>query len=313
MAITQTSDVTYDQAAYDRATYFALRDELIFDALATVKPTAQAMPGSSVVFDKASDLAQATTPLTEDTDVTAQTMGNTAVTVTLAEYGSAAGVTRKLQGVSYLGLDPVLANIVGFNAGDSIDQVAQNVMVAGTNVVYAGTATSRVTVAATDIITATRVRKVKASLRASNVMRFGRYYAAVIHPYVALDLREQTGAAAWRDPHTYSSPEMIWNGELGEFEGFRFVESSRATNFANAGVGGTVDVYATLFLGQQAVAKAWSTAPGFGPFPKMVVSPVTDKLRRFAHVGWYWLGGYGRFREEALYRIEAASSIGANT
>jgi hypothetical protein len=39
---------------------------------------------------------------------------------------------------------------------------------------------------------------------------------------------------------------------------------------------------------------------------------VTDNLRRFQGVGWYWLGGYGRFREASLFRQESASSIGTN-
>ena len=36
-------------------------------------------------------------------------------------------------------------------------------------------------------------------------------------------------------------------------------------------------------------------------------------LSRFQPVGWYWLGGYARFREASLRRIESASSIGANS
>jgi hypothetical protein len=39
---------------------------------------------------------------------------------------------------------------------------------------------------------------------------------------------------------------------------------------------------------------------------------VTDSLMRFHPVGWYWLGGYSRFREAAIRRYETASSIGAN-
>jgi hypothetical protein len=35
-------------------------------------------------------------------------------------------------------------------------------------------------------------------------------------------------------------------------------------------------------------------------------------LMRLQPMGWYWLGGYGRFREASLRRIESASSIGAN-
>jgi hypothetical protein len=40
---------------------------------------------------------------------------------------------------------------------------------------------------------------------------------------------------------------------------------------------------------------------------------VVDVLQRFQPVGWYWLGGYARFREASLRRVESASSIGANS
>jgi hypothetical protein len=39
---------------------------------------------------------------------------------------------------------------------------------------------------------------------------------------------------------------------------------------------------------------------------------VVDSLMRFNPIGWYWLGGYGRFREASLRRVESSSSIGAN-
>jgi N4-gp56 family major capsid protein len=134
---------------------------------------------------------------------------------------------------------------------------------------------------------------------------------------VSYDLRRETGAASWRDPHVYSDPAGIYNGEIGAFEAVRFIETPRAKIFENAsngsGSAGTIDVYATLVVGRQSLAKAHSIVDGNGPFPRVVRGPVTDSLMRFNPVGWYWFGGYGRFREASLRRIEAASSIGANS
>jgi hypothetical protein len=65
-------------------------------------------------------------------------------------------------------------------------------------------------------------------------------------------------------------------------------------------------------MGRQALCKAYSNVDGNGEGPKVVPGPVTDVLRRFVPMGWYWLGGYSRFKETSLYRIESASSIGAN-
>ena len=316
MSKTQTSTLLTDQTAFDRIAYFALRSELLFDAVADVQPVAQSMPGSSVKFTIFGDLAAATTALTEDTDVTPVVMSDSQVEVTLAEYGNAVNTTAKLRGTSFLDVDSAAANVVGYNAGISIDSVIRDVLSAGTNVVYGGggatTPSSRATVEAEDIIEANDVRKVVAALRGANAVSFNGMYMGYIHPDVSYDLRRETGVASWRDPHVYSDPAGIYNGEVGAFEGVRFIETPRAKNFENAGNGSTVDVYCTHICGRQALAKAHSIVDGNGPFPRVVRGPVVDVLSRFQPVGWYWLGGYARFREASLRRIESSSSIGAN-
>jgi len=43
--------------------------------------------------------------------------------------------------------------------------------------------------------------------------------------------------------------------------------------------------------------------------PHTVVGPVVDKLNRFRPIGWYGILGFKVYREEALYRLETASSV----
>jgi N4-gp56 family major capsid protein len=281
-------------------------------------PTRQSMPGSTVTFTVQSDLSVASATLSESTDVSAVALGTSQVTLTLAEYGNAIITTALLRGTTFVELDPVIANVVGFNAGISIDTVARDILKAGTNVVYAtGTGiapTARNTVTPSNTMRATDVRQRLAALRRGNVATIGGLYVAFIHPDVSFDLRSETGAAAWRDPHTYSQPGEIWNGEVGAFEGFRFIETPRAPIFADAGSSTTLtDVYRTMFLGRQALAKAFSVVDGNSPFPRVVISPITDHLRRFVPMGWYWLGVYGIFRQTSLQAVESASSIGLNS
>lgn len=311
-AFTQVSSVTTVQTGYDQLAYFALRPMLHFDQAFEVKPSKQDKPGSTVKFTFWADMAAAITALSETVDVDAVALSDSQVTVTLVEQGNAVLTTAKLRGTSFLNVDADAANIVGYNAGLTQDTLARDVLVAGTNVRFAGAATSRVTVAAAHTLAAANIRRARAELVGASVMPWpDNYYRAHIHPDVALDLRAETGAASWRDPHTYSQPAEIWAGEIGAFEGFRFIETERGAIFVNAGVGSTVDVYATTCIGRQAGAKAFSSSVS-APTAQVVVGTVTDKLRRFQPIGWYWLGGYGRFREAAIRRIESSSSIGAN-
>jgi N4-gp56 family major capsid protein len=248
-------------------------------------------------------------------------MGDSQVEVTLNEYGNAVNTTAKLRGTSFLDVDSAAANLVGYNAGISVDGVIRDVLAAGTNVIYGGggasTPSARIDLAVDDIITANDIRKTVAALRKANAVSFNGMYMGYIHPDVSYDLRRETGVASWRDPHVYVDVAGIYNGEVGAFEGVRFIETPRAKIFEDAfngaGSTGTGDAYCTHIAGRQALAKAHSIVDGNGAFPRVVRGPVVDVLSRFQPVGWYWLGGYARFREASLRRIESASSIGANS
>ena len=295
--------------------YFALRSELLFDQAADVQASNQTMPGSSVIFTIFSELAVATTPLTETSDVTAVAMGDANVTVSLTEYGNTVNTTAKLRGTAFLDVDAAAANLIGYNAGNSMDVIVRDVLATGTNVVYGGggstNPSSRVTVQAEDIIEANDVRKISAALRGANVSPWSGYYIGFIHPDVSFDLRRETGNASWNAPHVNMDTANIYTGEIGTFESVRFIETPRTKVRTDDG-DANVDVYDTYIMGRQALAKAYSFVDGNGPVPQIRRGPVVDSLMRFNPIGWYWLGGYGRFREASLRRIESSSSIGAN-
>lgn len=315
-----TSNLSTDQVAFEKLAYFALRPEMYFDQFADVQATNATNPGASVKFTVFADLAAAITPLGEAEDVTPVTMSDSQVTVTLEEYGNATVTTAKLRASSFLPVDPVAAQAVGYNAGLSIDTIARNILQAGSNVLYAtgGTTdpTARNEISTDDLLVANDVRKAVAQLRGANVPTINGSYVGFIHPDVSYDFRSATDAAAWRTPANYVDPTGIYNGEIGMFEGVRFMESPRAPLFANAGNGsggaGTIDAYGTLIMGRQALAKGVSLGGEYGAQPSIVYGTVTDLLKRFRPVGWKHFVGYGVFRQEALRRIESASSIGTN-
>ena len=314
MAYTQGSSLSVDQTAFDQIAYFALRSEMLFDAAADVQPVAQSMPGSSVKFTIFSELADATSTLSETTDLTPTTMADSQVEVTLAEYGNTINTTAKLRGTSFLDVDAVAANLIGYNAGSSIDTVVANVLKAATNVIYGGggstTPTTNATVQAEDIIEANDVRIATAQLRGSKAQTFNGMYMGFIHPDVSYDLRRETGAASWRDPHNYVDTAQIYNGEIGAFESVRFIETPRAPLDLTGGSASTVDLYQTIIMGRQSLAKAHSITDGNGAYPKVMRGPVVDSLMRFNPVGWYWLGGYGIFRQAAIRVLNTSSSLG---
>ena len=305
-AFTPSNGAGLVQKAYDRLVEFELRSTPLLRSVADKKPARQAMPGSSVALQIYNDMAQATTELSEEVDPAAVALSTPdIVTVTLKEYGNATLVSKKLQLMSLADVDPAVANIIAYNMADSIDELAQTALLAGTNVLYAtgGTTTATTTsgITADDTITAADIRKAVAKLRTNKANgRKGSLYWCGIHPEVSHDLRAETGAASWRNPHEYQSNDAIWAGEIGQFEGAYFIESPRLKKAAD---GDSTTVYRTFICGQQALAEAVAEEP------HVVIGPVVDRLMRQRPIGWYGVLGHAVYRNDALYRIESASSI----
>jgi len=236
-SITSTSSISaLVQTAYDQYVRMALRSIPVMRALADVKPVQQAMPGSSVVFSIYSDLAQATSTLSESTDVSSIALGNPSqVTVTLNEYGSAVTTTKKLNLTSFNDVDAALADIIAYNAADSIDNVVGQVLSAGTNVIYAtGGSTdpsSSATVEPSDVITVSDIRNAVVSLRTNKALpRMGELYAAYLHPRQSADLRAETGTGGFQDLTKYVERTPFVAGAVGAIEGAYIVETPRVLN-----------------------------------------------------------------------------------
>ena len=291
--------------AYDQYVRMALRSIPVMRSLADVKPVQQAMPGSSVVFSIYSDLAQATSTLTEASDVSSIALGNpNQVTVTLNEYGSAVTTTKKLNLTSFNDVDSALADIIAYNAADSIDAVVAAVLTSGTNIIYGGTATTTNTIAAADKISVTDIRQAVTELRTNKALpRIGELYAAYLHPRQTADLRAETGTGGFQDLSKFTDRTPFVAGAVGVIEGAFVVETPRVPFAANT-ASPAVNVYKAVIAGREALAEAQ------GQDISTVVGPQIDALRRFHTIGWYYFGGFNLLRTSALYQIQTSATNG---
>ena len=309
MAMTGTGQVSSSTGAFEQMAYFALRSNPLYEMIADVRSTAQTHNGASVTFDIYNNMTAATTALTEATDVTPVALGDTTVTVSLSEYGNAVETTAKLRGTSFLNVDADAANVIGYNMVDSLDQVVAAVAAGGTNDILPTGRAATVNIVAGDTITADQTRTAAAKLRDKSAPGFENgNYVGMIHPNVAFDLRSQTAVTDVIAYQIRQDGQAVRNGSIGTWGGVEFIENPRAHIQTGAGAG-AIDVYDTVIAGRQALAKAFSRAPGFGEQPQIVYGPTTDYLRRFVSVGWYHLCGYSRFREACLQRVESSSSL----
>ena len=231
MAVTLSTTLSVNKAAYEQLAYLALRPELVFDKFATVKSTNLGpSKGVSVTFTINNDLPEQTVALTENVDITPGSMSDYQIVVPLAMYGYAIQLTAVAEQTAFYELNPLAANEIGFNAGASIDTIAANAMTGGTQVSYSGSRTTRVSVTKADILAGNDIRKARAALKRQHVQKIDSAYAGLIYPDVVYDITGTTGGSGWLDPHVYGQNQSgIWDATIGNFNGVNFLEVDRTS------------------------------------------------------------------------------------
>ncbi|MCK4851212.1 MAG: N4-gp56 family major capsid protein, partial [Phycisphaerae bacterium] len=266
-----------------------------------------------------------TTALTETSDIDAVGMTETQKTVSVSEYGRAVITTLPLEALSYIDVDRAKAAVVAQNMKQSLDLIARaafDAEVGADYITYGSNRTAINTIPDEDTLSAAMVRQTFTTLRSADVPFYegpegGNAYVAVSHPHCLHDLKAETGEGSWRNALEYkdSLDNGLFTGEVGMFEGFRFIDSTNcqlqadqtAGTTVSTAVGNTYDVYTNYFVGADAIGKA------VGADAHLVVGPITDTLKRFFPLGWYALIGYGAIRPESLHKVYSVSSVGENS
>ncbi|MEO7899631.1 MAG: N4-gp56 family major capsid protein, partial [Capsulimonas sp.] len=236
--------------AYDRRLLKAARPNLIHAQFANDRPIDK-NAGTTMQMRRFELLAPATSPLSEGVTPTGNNLTVTPVTVGIAQYGDFIQVSDVL---TWSAIDPILtqaADILGFQAGQTIDQLARDFMASGTNVIYATGKTARNLVTSTDKFTSAEIKKAVRTLEKSFTMPINGDYVGIVSPDAKYDIMS---IPEWLAVKEYSTPKDLYEGELGSLYGVRFVESPLAKFFTGAGAGG-IDVHATLIFGSMAFVK----------------------------------------------------------
>lgn len=115
----------------------------------------------------------------------------------------------------------------------------------------AGTSSGLITTSST--IQAKDCFRAAAKLRQSDARTWpDGYFAAVAHPRVAFDLRNDTATGGWIDINKYATNEtvgQIYRGEVGRIGGVRVVESSEGKQIFGAPISAANSGFLTLAIG----------------------------------------------------------------
>ena len=210
-------------------------------------------------FDKAETLQEGVIP-------EGQKFGMSSRTGAINQYGTYAAISDKLELRAYDDTILGATEEMGASAAETQETLIRDALLENTNVMYCENVDGEGNVvgatptacnemacseASMSTLTPDMVAKAVTKLKKDKVPTIGGKYCAVIHPSVAYDLRK---SKEWVEAHKYAQPGEIYNGEIGELHGCRFVENVFAPvlggeDYSNAAGGVT---YATYFFGKDA-------------------------------------------------------------
>lgn len=283
-------------AFYDRT----LLERAVSNFIHTMWAQVRNIPANSgtltIKFRRYGNLSAATTALAEGVTPAGSSLSVTDVTATVAQYGDYVTVTDV---VDYSSEDAVLteaAEILGDQAGDTLDQLTRDVLAAGTTIRYANGVAGRANVAANislnDIKIMVRTLKKNKARRVTrmvnpetgvNTTPINAAFVGICSPDATFDIQALTGFVP---VEKYPSQKDVMPGEVGSIGDVRFVETPNAKVFAGAGAA-AVDVHATIILGMY----AYATTAINGQAMQNIVKPLgsagtADPLNQRATSGW---------------------------
>lgn len=324
---TQAFDSTYTMAGelktfYDTELLENARVELFYAQFAK-KQTLPKNHGKTVEWRKWNTFAKAT-KLQEGVIPTGQKFGMSSKVGSIDQYGTYASVTDTLELRAYDDVILGATEEMGASAAETQETLIRDALLVNTNVLYCdniniadGTYVSTPTApnlmeATTTVMSAftpDMVAKGVTIMKKNRVPTINGKYYAVIHPSVAYDLRKSKD---WIEAHKYAKPDEIYNGEIGEIHGCRFIENVFAPildgTYANKTGGVT---YANYMFGKD----AYGIIDPEGGALEMIVkdkSQVGGPLNQFSTIGYkFETNGATMLYAERLLRIMSCSSYSA--
>lgn len=270
------------------------------------KKTLPKNEGDTISFRRVESLAPATTPLTEGVTPEGSKITISEVTATVQQYGDFVEVSDKLD---LIGIDPVItetSEILGEQAGLTIDNVVRNVVCTGTTVQYINNKTSTQALVQSDKISYAEIKKAVKTLKNNNVRPLeDGSYVGLIDPDTESDI---TDDPMWVDVSKYNGGTKIMDGEIGKLAGVRFVVTTETLVKVGAS---ELPVHCTMIIGKDAYGVA--DVENSTNKPKIIVKPfgssgTEDPLDQRQTQGWKALFTAIRLNELAMVRIEHAVS-----
>ena len=200
---------------------------------------------------------------------------------------------------------------IGENMAEIADKFIQSKIDAGTNVIYCSDDhSSTETLDSSDTLALSHILEAASRLEGNKAPKIDGGYAGIFHPHQIHDLRKDTATYGYIEAVKYAAPEKMFNGEVGKVESVRIISSPNTEIQTDAGAT-TTDVYYGYVFGRD----AYGFVDNGKDIEMFIVTPqasASDPAAQRAYISGKMRAGATILKEEGIYRLESASSIGAN-
>ena len=193
--------------------------------------------GKVIEFRQYDPLPEQTTPLVEGVTPDGQSLTVKTITSEVKQYGGYVTLSDMLMMTAIDNNLVQATKLIASQAGRTLDTITREIINAGTVVQFSqGQVDSRDELYYTSEddncnLTVDAIKRAVRFLETQDAPQINGYYVGIIHPYSKYDLMKDPD---WKTPHEYVDTENVYQNEIGELYGVRFVQSSRAKVFAGA-------------------------------------------------------------------------------
>jgi len=227
--------------------------------------------------------------ITEDEEIPQTKFTITQGDLTVTEYGNSVPYNGKLDDLSYHPVREVIKKVLKNDASKAFDIAARaqfdaSVLTVGATAANAIVETSNGTCASINntALLKAHVKLIVDSMKGKNIPTFasGDYYC-IARPSTFRGFKDEIETL-----HSYVDVgfHMIMNGEIGRYEGVRFVEQTNIA--ATANFAGNSESDEAHFFGEDTVAEAIC-------IPEEIRGKIPTDYGRSKGIAWYYLGGFG--------------------
>jgi len=313
---------------YEKTFLEALQPLEIYDKFGS-KATIPQNESNTIVVSKMAELATLeSSPLTEGTTPTEQTLSMTRTEASFNQFGGYLRTTDRLseEGVNNATFE--FTKRIGWQGGRTMNLVSRDGLLGGTNVRYTGGAANQDAITSSGVVAAdfnfmwnafkqVHVRTMTPGSAGSQ--NLGTLPVApafwVTVPFEArafLETLDDSNGNTWKNVEDYQGQVTTMPNELGRYREFRFIGDTESSIVSN-GAGTPQDIAQCLVFGQGEQDKAYKIVDLAGGNMKHITKPLgssgsLDPLDQRASIGWKAKGG--TFIVQDLYMFRFEFSIG---